>query len=516
MVDRAAPPRPEPPDGTGADPEASAPSPNPRARGRRRRRTPPAPSRPAIRAADGVVIAGTVALLAWAPMAWGSVEPWSRAALVGAAAGLAGVWLATCALLPEARGGDRAARSVPGRRFAGLLAPLAALAAVAAVQLLPLGGLVALVSPRAAELHAEAGSGLLATTLTLDREATLRASAQLVSLALLFLALLDVARDRGAARLLTAALIVLGFAHAVGGILWHYAATGRPYFHALSGSSFGPYVNRNHFAALMGMTIPLTLGYLLSLRHRVHADAATRPKGGRPGADGGPAELRTRQVLAGFAAAVMTGALALSLSRGGIVATLVSLSIVALAVGLRRQTRSRILVAASAIGAALAFGVWIAAGSLVARLGTLLDLFGDASAVARAGIWADTLRMAADFPLFGAGFGSYASVYPGYQTVLGDLAVEHAHNDWLQLVAEGGLAGALAATALGAAFLATAVRWIGRRRDREAVFLAVGGLGGLMAFALQAVAEFSLRVPANALWLTVLAALTLKSASSRI
>jgi hypothetical protein len=70
---------------------------------------------------------------------------------------------------------------------------------------------------------------------------------------LLFFAVFDGLPGRVEVRRLAAVLITLGFAHAVGGILWHYQGTGRAYWAAAGGgNAFGPYVNRNHFACLMG------------------------------------------------------------------------------------------------------------------------------------------------------------------------------------------------------------------------------------------------------------------------
>ena len=209
----------------------------------------------------------------------------------------------------------------------------------------------------------------------------------------------------------------------------------------------------------------------------------------------------------------MAGALGLSLSRGGLVSTLAALSALAAAIGARRLTRGHFWMAASAVAGALAFTVWLVAQPLFDRLGTITDA---ASLAARTGIWSDTLRLAADFPFFGSGFGTFAEVYPRYQTAHAGHRVFHAHNDWVQLLAEGGLAGTLAVLALVAGYAAAAVKRLARRRDREAIALGLGGLAGLLAFLLHSFAEFNAHIPANALWFTVLAALTLKSLSGRM
>jgi O-antigen ligase len=262
----------------------------------------------------------------------------------------------------------------------------------------------------------------------------------------------------------------------------------------------------------MGMTVPFGIGFLLSLGHR-RRDATGDPGSpASPVAPASDAERGPKRLLVGFAVAVMAGALGLSLSRGGLVSTLAALSALAAAIGARRLTRGHLWVTASAVAGALAFTVWLVAQPLFDRLGTITDA---KTVAARTGIWSDTLRLAADFPLFGSGFGTLVEVYPLYQTVYAGQRVIHAHNDWVQLLAEGGLAGTLAVFGLIGGYAAVVARLLGRRRDREAIALVLGGLAGLLAFLLHSFTEFNAHIPANALWFTVLAALTLKALTSR-
>ena len=465
-----------------------------------------------MRVTDTVLRWGPLALLAFAPLAWGSVEAWSEMVVVAGSCAIGAVWLLRLALFPERCASERSASGHIGSWSAGLHVPLIAVLGVGVLQLAPLGHLVAAVSPVGAEIQRQAGLDAGSLTISLARQETLRALAQYAGFALLFLAVYDGLPGRAEVRRLSAAFVALGFAHAVGGILWHYQSSGRAYWEPTAvGSSFGPYINRNHFACLMGMTLPLGIGFLLSLGHR-RPDAA-----GDPGSDA-PAAVRLRSsekssqvLLFGFVVAVMAGALGLSLSRGGMVSTLAALSVLAVVIGARRVTRGHVWKVAAAVAAALAFIVWLVAQPLFERMGTITD---SQSVAARTGIWKDTLRLAADFPLFGSGFGTFAEVYPRYQTAHAGGTVLFSHNDWVQLLAEGGLAGTLAVCALIGGYAAAAAKRLGRRRDREAIFLALGGLGGLLAFLLHAVTEFNAHIPANALWFTVLAALALKSLSS--
>ena len=50
-----------------------------------------------------------------------------------------------------------------------------------------------------------------------------------------------------------------------------------------------------------------------------------------------------------------------------------------------------------------------------------------------------TVAMIRERPLHGFGLGTFAQVYPGYATFDAGALVEHAHDDWLEWTAEGGI-----------------------------------------------------------------------------
>jgi O-antigen ligase len=55
----------------------------------------------------------------------------------------------------------------------------------------------------------------------------------------------------------------------------------------------------------------------------------------------------------------------------------------------------------------------------------------------------DALRMWGDHPLLGVGLNDFEAAYPRYQSFASDLSIDHAHNDYVEAVAETGLLGAL-------------------------------------------------------------------------
>jgi len=102
-----------------------------------------------------------------------------------------------------------------------------------------------------------------------------------------------------------------------------------------------------------------------------------------------------------------------------------------------------------------------------------------------------------------------------YQTSDRSIHFEQAHNDYLQLLAEGGIL-------LGAAVVATLAIFVSeiRRRFREAphegttYWARVGAVIGLVAIAVQSLFEFSLQIPGNAAMFCVLAAIAIHRSPS--
>lgn len=134
----------------------------------------------------------------------------------------------------------------------------------------------------------------------------------------------------------------------------------------------------------------------------------------------------------------------------------------------------------------------------------------------RLGAWTDAWRIFRDFPLTGVGLNAFGEAMLDYQTDYVDrLHFATAHNDYAQLLAEGGLLVGLPILVTLAAF----VRQI-RGRFREAAddpmtyWLGVGAVTGLLAIAFQEVVEFSLLIPGNAVLFTVLAAIAIHRPSA--
>jgi len=249
--------------------------------------------------------------------------------------------------------------------------------------------------------------------------------------------------------------------------------------------------------------LPLVLGYSCAA-----VQLARKPR--LPGWQAWLAWLPTveanRVVLVVFAVLAMGGALALTGSRSGLAAFAVSMSVLGVVV-LRRASsrRARILggtyVALILVGAA----AWAGIDQIVLRFGRASTEIGG-----RWQAWQDTLVMIGDFWKFGTGMGAYDSAMLIYQTHGRELMYAQAHNDYLQILAEGGVLVSLPAL-VAAAVVVRGIWYRMTQGDEDALtgWLRAGAVAGLCGIAAQSLVEFSLQMPGNALTFVVLVALAL-------
>ena len=280
--------------------------------------------------------------------------------------------------------------------------------------------------------------------------------------------------------------------------LFHAATAGpgtlywvfKPWF--LEGAKpFGPYVNPNNFAAVMEMAAPWIFGYTLvrarRMRWNIFADVKTV-------FFGSVAILCTLSGIATgskFSAPVMAGSLSL-------------LAIIA-------APRSKRWIAILVVIALLAAGTGVAAmGFLGERVTEFLSATEDGlSSVNRWQILPSAIDLIGDFAIVGCGFGAFRDVFAHYVPPGDEGRWEHLHNDYLQVVAEGGAIGGVLVLLLTLGFLYQLfVR--GAWRSRHSIDLELVGLAfGLLSLMAHAVVDFNHQIPANALLFVTLAALAL-------
>jgi len=142
-----------------------------------------------------------------------------------------------------------------------------------------------------------------------------------------------------------------------------------------------------------------------------------------------------------------------------------------------------------------------------ARVLTLTGVTTDQSGSYRIGVWRDTLRLVASGPLMGFGLGAYIDAFPHVKTASGQLSIEHAENDHLEFLAEGGGLGTLLGALAGLALLLHGLKALRAEEHRLARALLTAALAGGAAVYVHSAFDFNLRIPSNALEAALLATL---------
>jgi O-antigen ligase len=446
------------------------------------------------------VIAATLLTIAWGALAFGAVYAWAYRPMFAAAAAIGTVGL-------MARR-DR----YPGRVAPAVTLALGGVTAGIALQLVPLPrGVIAFVSPATDALlrqHDLAYASGFSTwhSLSIERGATLLALAAFVSLALLTVGLAR-ALSRASVTRLVYGIAVLGTVLALFGVIQKSTGTLKiygfwsPIHHPYQ--IYGPFVNHNHFAGWMIMAIALALG--AACAGMANAASATRPNwrsrllwiDSREG---------HRFTVAALGILAMGVALVLTMSRSGITAFSVMVLIIA-ALLLRRRAgppSSRVLALSIVVAMALAVFAWTGVEPVIERFATGESISG------RLPGWRGAIRIAGGFPIFGSGLNTYETAMMYYSPrKAGEPYWDVAHQDYLQLAAEGGLLLGLP-IALAIVTVAREIRRrLGQDHDDRVYWIRVGAATGMIGIGLQELVDFSLQIPGNAALFAVLCAIAI-------
>ncbi|MCC6209534.1 MAG: O-antigen ligase family protein [Burkholderiales bacterium] len=439
-----------------------------------------------------------LALLVWAPFPLGSNRAWAWTILEVGLFLAAALW--TIGWMQRRHGSLALVRAA--RPAFVLLGLWLAWLALQCVPLPP--GLVRLLSPQAAALHALAESYAPGTwiTLSVDPNASLVFWLKSCAYAAAFFLTLALAHTRERAQLIALVLVLSGLVQAVYGGLMHLSGANLEIFGTHIGhrdSASGGFVNRNHLAGFLEITLAMGIGLMVgSLREtgrrswrQFWRDMAALLLSGR-------APLRL------FLVAMVIG-LVMTRSRMGNTAFFASLLVagtVALALS-RHATRGTVILIASLIAIDIFIvGSWFGVEKTLQRIEqtTVRDVVERGDPSARA------LQLAKDYPVFGTGGGSFYTAFPRYRGPELRAYFDFAHNDYIQFAAETGLVGLALVGSLPLFALALAVLALARRRDPLARGFAFAVLMGVVSIGIHSSVDFNLQIPANALAFLVLLA----------
>lgn len=288
---------------------------------------------------------------------------------------------------------------------------------------------------------------------------------------------------------------------------------------AYIGSATGTYLNRNHFAGFLEMIFPLSVGYMLA---KANFFSMKRGMTLKEKVLWFSQERLQECVVYGIAAILIGMGIFFSRSRTGIFVFLVTifLMIVALSVaggrrreGRRRERRERRFVKViRTVALVVLFAVVVIGAQPIIERFSWEELAGEA----RPTFFQNTAEMIGNYPLFGTGLGSYIYAYAMYEKKsFGGRVVDHAHNDYLELMAESGVVAAVSLILFGFGAVGYLfVRWM-RRRDYVVRGVVLGCMAGVAAILIHSFTDFNLHIPANAVYFVTLMALGMRVVNTK-
>jgi len=371
------------------------------------------------------------------------------------------------------------------------------------IQIIPLPGkIVSWLSPNRLFFDVQAGLAPAAAhwaTLSIYPHDTLFGIVKLLAYLAAFILAAYAFEPREGKSVLAPGLIVLGTLEAGYGIVQYL--TGYQKIFGMTKQFYteeatGTYINHNHFAGLLELVIPFAAMMVFYNLQSRPGHGGGEKWGGRPGRTG----LDPRIFFYAFIVILLLVGVVFSRSRMGIFSVLTSLMLMGLLGLLGEGRRAWMVITLLVIACSMTYAVWIGLDPIVKRFESITP---SGSPWSRTSIWKQASGILKDYPAVGTGLGTFPVAFRRYQTSLLELQVDHAHNDYLEVATDTGIAGAV--------LLFVPILWLlvkmilayagARNPYRRSVLLAC--IGSIAALLIHSAMDFNLQIPANALLFAV-------------
>jgi O-antigen ligase len=430
-----------------------------------------------LRLLDGAVFYGLIVVIAFAAIPYGAVEPWSHAVFESAIFFLTLLWVIHGVLSGSW-----------GLGTLSLFYPIIALIAFAILQSLSWSTI-------------DAAGMKVQNAISADPFESWVFALRLSALTLAGILAVRFTNTPSRLGTLVHAIVLAAVISAIFGILRQAMQHGQgfllPGLHADGG--FAQFINRNHFAFLAEASLGLLLG-MAFLREGRHE----------------------RLLVYLSAILLLWVALVMSRSRGGLLAVTVQVICAASlfiysrykqssrsegSIGWRRPIVATIATMIAMVAITVAGVVWLGGDQLTTGVETASIEMGRVNlaheGTRRSDFWRATWQMARAHPFVGAGLGGYWAEIPLYHDASGLQTPQQAHNDYLELLASGGVIGA-------AIFVWFVVSLIGAGRRAARNYsdfqraAALGAILGIVGIGVHSLIEFGLHITINALVLMIM------------
>ena len=323
----------------------------------------------------------------------------------------------------------------------------------------------------------------------------------------MFFLVLNTVRSKKRINILVYILVLIGLFEAVYAVFQIFSITPKVWWwkSRVGGVRFasGTFIGSNHFAAYMGMLVPLIFGFMLAQKKRtklmMSGLGGSRAFVQRVVSWFAPESSNPKMIFLFFSATLMGVALLLSASRGGILSLGVSMLLMSLLFFTKRKQGKYGLMAICFCLVIIAYGLHVGIDPTLKKFERIEGLYN------RMYVTRSIIPMLLDYPLLGVGWGNFRYLYPRYIQDYDRVSSSgYSHNDWVEAGTETGLAGELLILIAFILYLIKMIRIWRKRRDRYAVGIGAGVMAGLLSIGFHSYFELNMHIPANPITLAAL------------
>ncbi len=272
----------------------------------------------------------------------------------------------------------------------------------------------------------------------------------------------------------------------------------------------GPWVYRNHYAGFMELVFPLVLALFFYYRPTFDENQAFRIRMAAyfstPGSN--------LYFILGFGVVLILSSVFINLYRGGTIA--INLGLLLFLTILARKKRNSVkLPLLLTVGIVFLAVSWMGWDPILARFNATVTEIGNIEDN-RLQIWQNCAPIIRDFLFTGSGFETFINVFPGYSTISSNLLFDHAHNDYIELLTDGGLVGFVLVAWFVLAVLRNGFKMLGRRRDTYSILLLIAGITAIFSILFHSLTDFNMHNGANGLYFYFICGIVVSAGNTRL
>jgi len=469
---------------------------------------------------DKIIFRTIIALLVFAPLAFGSVHVWAYSILEIGVFLLLALWFVDHLIVSGSE------------KLAWVKTPvnllLVMLFVLIGLQLLPLPtSVVALISPHTytdkTQLFALLGKAADASKdgpawmmLTYYAHATVMEALKLGAYCGMFFLVVNTLKSRQQIDILVYFLVFTGLFEALYAIYqvftdspnvwWWQSRVGHAYY------ASGTFIVSNHFAAYMGMLVSLTFGFMIAQKKK--SKRLVSGLGGLRGFvqkvvnDFSPESSQAKTIFLFFAGIVMGVSLLMSASRGGILSLGLAMLFMSTLMFFKKSFRKYAIVSICFCLIALLYALIALLYALHLGIDPTLKKFehSDQGLQQRLITTRSMFPMLADYPVTGVGLGNFRYLYPRYVPTEWDgvSSSGYSHNDWIEAGTDTGYPGLAIICGAFLIYIYRMTRLWTKRRNLHALGIGIGVVAALLSISLHSYFDFNMHIPANPLTLAAI------------